>query len=139
MFASGAPGLPKPSGPGSFPVEPAAIREIPDDGCAHAVTGFWESEMEFTTIAYEKIGRIAVITLNRPDKFNTIRPPMPDEVDKAIEAATRDADVRVIFLQGAGKSFCAGFDFSGGLEHHKEYGFHDADGEYDIEIGRAHV
>jgi enoyl-CoA hydratase len=88
--------------------------------------------MEFTTITYEKIGRIAVVTLNRPDKFNTIRPPMPDEVDKAIEAATRDNEVRVIFLQGAGKSFCAGFDFSGGLEHHKEYGFHDADGEYDI-------
>lgn len=87
--------------------------------------------MDYTTITYETIDRIAVITLNRPEKFNTIRPPMPDEVDKALETATRDPDVRVVFLQGAGKSFCAGYDFSGGLEHHKEYGFH-ADGEYDL-------
>ena len=37
-----------------------------------------EAAVEFSTITYEKIGRIAVVTLNRPDKFNTIRPPMPD-------------------------------------------------------------
>ncbi len=90
-----------------------------------------EAGMDFSTITYETIDRIAVITLNRPDKFNTIRPPMPEEVDKALEAATRDREVRVVFLQGAGKSFCAGYDFSGGLEHHEDYGFH-VDGEYDI-------
>jgi enoyl-CoA hydratase len=87
--------------------------------------------MDFTTITYEKQDRIAVITLNRPEKFNTIRPPMPAEVDQALERATRDVDVRVVFLQGSGKSFCAGYDFSGGLEHHEGYGFNTRE-DYDI-------
>ena len=64
---------------------------------------------------YEKNERIATITLNRPEKFNAIRLPMPEELEKAIAEANADDEVRVIILQGAGKSFCAGFDFSGNL------------------------
>jgi enoyl-CoA hydratase len=73
--------------------------------------------MGYETIIYEVKGEIASVTLNRPEKFNTIRPPMPDELEKAIAEANADDDVRVIVLQGAGHSFCAGFDFSGNLEH----------------------
>lgn len=87
--------------------------------------------MTYETITYEKRERAAVITLNRPDKFNTIRPPMPDEVEAAIGVACRDREVRVILLQGAGKSFCAGFDFSGGLEHFDGFGISVKPGEYD--------
>lgn len=87
--------------------------------------------MTYETIVYEKRDRVAVITLNRPEKFNTIRPPMPDEVEAAIGAACVDRDVRVILLQGAGKSFCAGFDFSEGLEHFDGYGISVKPGEYD--------
>lgn len=87
--------------------------------------------MSYETILYEKRDRVAVITLNRPEKYNTIRAPMPDEIEHAIGEANRDPEVRVILLQGAGKSFCGGFDFSGGLEHFKDYGITSEDKAYD--------
>jgi enoyl-CoA hydratase len=71
----------------------------------------------FETILYGVEGAIATITLNRPDQLNTIVPPMPDEVEAAVGLAVRDPVVKVIVLRGAGRAFCAGYDFSGGLEH----------------------
>ena len=78
--------------------------------------------MSYETLLYETKERIATITLNRPEKFNTIRPPMPEEIEKALAEANADRHVRVIVLQGAGKAFCAGFDFSEGLEHFAGWG-----------------
>jgi enoyl-CoA hydratase len=78
--------------------------------------------MSYETILYEKQDRLATITLNRPEKLNNIRPPMPEELEKAIMEANADDEVRVILLKGAGKSFCAGFDFSEGLDHFKKWG-----------------
>lgn len=57
----------------------------------------------------------AVITLDRPDDLNTIVPPMLDELEDAVRRATSDNNVKVIILQGAGRSFCGGFNFSGGF------------------------
>lgn len=57
----------------------------------------------------------AVITLDRPEKLNTIVPPMLDELEHAVSRATTDPKVKVILLQGAGRSFCAGFNFSDGF------------------------
>ena len=76
--------------------------------------------MIYETILYEKKDRVALITLNRPEKYNTIRPPMPDEINHAIGRANGDREIRVILLQGAGKSFCGGFDFSDGLQQFEE-------------------
>ncbi len=78
--------------------------------------------MSYETILYETRGRIATITLNRPQKFNAIRPPMPEELEHAVHAANADPEVRVLVLRGAGKAFCAGFDFSEGLEHFAGWG-----------------
>jgi enoyl-CoA hydratase len=72
---------------------------------------------DFSTLVYRTDAGIATITLNRPDRLNTIVPPMPDELAAAVELAVRDTDVKVIVLRGAGHSFCAGFDFSGGFRH----------------------
>lgn len=77
--------------------------------------------MPYQTLAYETRGPIAAITLNRPDRLNTIVPPMPDEFEAAIDTATRDAAVKVIVLRGAGRAFCAGYDFGGGFEHWDDY------------------
>jgi len=44
--------------------------------------------MNYTTIRYEKKNKIVTITLDRPEKYNTIIPPMPDEIDAAFGAAT---------------------------------------------------
>ncbi len=76
--------------------------------------------MAFETLLYDTAGPIATITLNRPDRLNTIVPPMPDEFETAIGEATRDPDVKVIVLRGAGRSFCAGYDFAGGFHHWDE-------------------
>jgi len=78
--------------------------------------------MKYETILYETGDRIATITLNRPEKFNTIRPPMPEELEAAVAEANADSEVRVIILQGAGKAFCAGFDFGEDLEHFAGWG-----------------
>lgn len=77
--------------------------------------------MSFETILYSTNGPVATITLNRPERLNTIIPPMPDEVESAVGEATRDEEVKVIVLRGAGRSFCAGYDFSGGFDHWDEY------------------
>ncbi len=73
--------------------------------------------MSFSTLLYAVDGPVATITLNRPESLNTIVPPMPDELEQAVHQATGDSNVRVIVLRGAGRSFCAGFDFSGGFHH----------------------
>lgn len=80
------------------------------------------TDVSYETILYETSGRIATITLNRPEKLNAIRPPMPEELERAVAAANRDGAVRVIVLKGAGAGFCAGFDFSEGLEHFAAWG-----------------
>ena len=71
----------------------------------------------FQTILYTQEGPVATITLNRPEQLNTIVPPMPDEVEDAVTIATRAQDVSVIVLRGAGRAFCAGYDFGGGFHH----------------------
>src|SRR5262245_54021 len=84
--------------------------------------------MNFENLLYAVSGQIATITLNRPDKFNAIRPSMPDELESAVIAANRDPAVKVIVLKGAGKSFCAGFDFSDDL---KQFSALYTDGKWD--------
>jgi len=76
--------------------------------------------MSYETLLYDTDRAIATITLNRPDRLNTIVPPMPDEIEHAVHRAVRDAEVKVIVLQGAGRAFCAGFDFGGGFHHWDE-------------------
>lgn len=77
--------------------------------------------MGFETLLYDSDGGVAAITLNRPDRLNTIVPPMPDELEAAVERAVRDPRIKVIVLRGAGRSFCGGFDFSGGFHHWDEH------------------
>src|ERR1700759_4286639 len=74
----------------------------------------------FETVLYKTDGPIATITLNRPDRLNTIVPPMPEEFEAAIAQATGDPKVRVMGVRGAGRSFCAGYDFAGGFHHWDE-------------------
>lgn len=83
----------------------------------------------YETLLYSVEGSTATITFNRADRLNTIVPPMPDEFQDAIVRATRDGDVKVIVLRGAGRSFCAGYDFSGGFHHWGEQ--LETDGKWD--------
>lgn len=66
--------------------------------------------MTYTTLIYDRQGRIARITLNRPDRLNAISEAMPGEIRRAVEQANADDAVHVIVLAGAGRAFCAGYD-----------------------------
>jgi enoyl-CoA hydratase len=68
-------------------------------------------------VLYASSGPIATITLNRPERYNALRPDIVRGLDDALRRAHRDNEVRIIILAGAGDSFCAGADFSDGLEH----------------------
>lgn len=65
---------------------------------------------KWSALRYERSGRIARVTLNRPRRLNAINASMPREIREAIEAANADDAVHVIILQGAGRAFCAGYD-----------------------------
>jgi len=65
--------------------------------------------MEYEQIKYEKIGpHIVYITLNRPEKLNTVTREMFQSWGNAITEAENDDDVKVIVFKGAGKCFSAG-------------------------------
>ncbi len=59
-------------------------------------------------VLYERDGRIARITLNRPEVLNAIDNDVPRELAAGVERADADEKVHVIVLAGAGRAFCAG-------------------------------
>jgi enoyl-CoA hydratase len=69
-----------------------------------------------TTMTYAVTGRIARITLNRPDRGNGITLEMPRELAACVERADLDPAVHVIALSGAGKGFCGGYDLYASAE-----------------------
>ena len=69
--------------------------------------------MKTQFIDYEVGGRIATITLNRPEAANAQTMPLLDDLDEAWCRAAEDPEVRVIVLQANGKHFSAGHDIRG--------------------------
>ena len=63
-----------------------------------------------TSVLYERDGRIARITLNRPEALNAIDDEIPRALSDAVARADADPDVHVMLLSGAGRAFCAGYD-----------------------------
>ncbi len=55
-------------------------------------------------------GRIATMTLNRPDVRNAFQPEMIRELTAAFAELSKREDISVVVLRGEGKSFCAGAD-----------------------------
>ena len=70
--------------------------------------------MSFEEITYEVDGRVATVTLNRPERLNAYTPTMHTELVAAFDAADADDDVRAVIVTGAGRGFCAGADLGGG-------------------------
>lgn len=59
---------------------------------------------------------IVILTLNRPDKFNSFIRDMAFELQKALDDCHLDPEVRCIILTGEGKAFCAGQDLQEAIE-----------------------
>lgn len=69
-----------------------------------------------STMTYEKAGRVARITLDRPERGNGITLEMPQEIAACVERANLDPSVHVIALAGNGKGFCGGYDLVASAE-----------------------
>ena len=67
----------------------------------------------YQQILYERRGRVALITLNRPEKLNAWTGTMEDEFIDAVNFASADRNVGAIVVTGAGRGFCAGADIGG--------------------------
>jgi enoyl-CoA hydratase len=72
---------------------------------------------KLTTLTYEATGRIARITLNRPERGNGITAATPLELAACVERANLDPSIHVIALSGNGKGFCGGYDLVVAAEH----------------------
>jgi len=68
------------------------------------------------TVIFERDGAVATLTLNRPERLNTITPELVDAFDAALARAQADGEVRAIRLRGAGRTFCAGYDIDWGAQ-----------------------
>lgn len=67
-------------------------------------------QLEFVQI--EQSDKVAIITLNRPQKANALHTPFWFEIKSAFEWVKRENSVRVVILTAEGKHFCAGIDIS---------------------------
>jgi enoyl-CoA hydratase len=61
-------------------------------------------------VRYEVAGRVATLTLNRPDARNAVSPELARALEAAVQRVEQDDDVWVAVLTGAGPHFCAGAD-----------------------------
>ena len=64
-------------------------------------------------VLYEVSEHVATLTLNRPERMNTISGPMLGLLAELLLKADRDPDVRCIVLTGTGRAFCAGLNLAG--------------------------
>lgn len=70
--------------------------------------------MDYETIRFDVVDRVATITLNRPDKLNALTARMVDEIIDAFDHSDANDEVRVVIVTGAGRAFCAGADLGEG-------------------------
>ncbi len=75
-------------------------------------------------VLYEERDDIAVITLNRPEKKNTLNDAVIQGVADGIDSATKSPDVVAVVLRGADGTLTAGYDLTAGLE--------EEDGSYSL-------
>jgi enoyl-CoA hydratase/carnithine racemase len=95
----------------------------------------------YEDILYEVKERIAVVTLNRPDKLNAWTAPMQASVKRAIVDAANDDDVRVIVVTGAGRGFCAGADM-GNLQQIRPQNWNERDlarADNEVEVPKSNL
>jgi enoyl-CoA hydratase/carnithine racemase len=74
------------------------------------------STPQFETITLEIENKVAVLTLNRPDRMNAFTGQMMLDVCAAFDHTDANDDVSVVIVTGAGRAFCAGADLSEGAK-----------------------
>ena len=67
---------------------------------------------QMESILYTIEDGIAILTLNRPDKYNSFNREMALRLQERLNDAATDPNIRCVYLTGAGKAFCAGQDIA---------------------------
>jgi len=68
------------------------------------------SNLDEVVLIRENIGPIARLTLNKPEKYNTLSRVMLAQLQSSLDDLANDESIRVIILAANGKAFCAGHD-----------------------------
>jgi len=68
--------------------------------------------MKYQTLVLSKKGKIAIVSLNRPDVHNAMDEAMMKELTACFKELSKDASSQIIVLTGSGRSFCAGADLT---------------------------
>lgn len=58
----------------------------------------------------ERSGRVATVTLNRPDAMNALTVPLLEQAGDILQKLSEDSSISVVVLTGAGRAFSAGVD-----------------------------
>ncbi|MCC6379563.1 MAG: enoyl-CoA hydratase [Burkholderiales bacterium] len=66
--------------------------------------------MAYENLLTETRGRVAIVTLNRPQRLNALNDAIADEIKSALEGYDADPDISVIVITGSAKAFAAGAD-----------------------------
>lgn len=66
----------------------------------------------FRTVVFEKLGSVAHLALNRPERLNAYSVAMRDDFAEALHAVAEDDEIGALLITGKGRSFCAGADLS---------------------------
>jgi enoyl-CoA hydratase/carnithine racemase len=66
--------------------------------------------IQYTDLLVRKEGPVDWLTINRPDRMNSLTPHTMDELDDYFGRIFFDHSVRIVVMQGTGKAFCAGLD-----------------------------
>src|SRR6202161_2048704 len=85
----------------------ASHRRAPQ--CSFAATNAGGT-MSYQDLLYGVDGKVATITLNRPDRMNALSRNLEAEIHRALDEADADRNVRAIILTGNGAAFSAGYD-----------------------------
>lgn len=87
--------------------DPASSTVLP--GTSVATAG---DPTAFEQLRYQEDGSVLRITLDRPERHNALSMQLSEELASALELARRSRTVKVVIIQGAGETFCAGDDIT---------------------------
>jgi len=69
-----------------------------------------------STVLQEINGQVVILTLNRPEKFNSFNREMSLQLQDELKKAANNSEIRAILISGTGKAFCAGQDLSEAID-----------------------
>ena len=69
-------------------------------------------ELRSESVLFKKEGDIAIVTLNRPEKYNAVNDDLVNGINESIAKVQKDDSIRAMVITGAGKGFCSGADMN---------------------------